>query len=269
MKRIFSIFIFLTIFGFHISEAEEWSVAKADSAYNVGNYDKAVEIYDSVACREGVSAAMLFNMGNAAYKSGDDAKAILCYRRALKLDPRNKRISENLRFLNSKIEDANKAELKGKKGNVSPDPVGFFGRVGEGITMNTPVNYWATFGVMAFLLGLASVVLYLFSSNVNMKKIGFFSSLIMFLFLIVFLIFSFMSASQFESKDKAILTEFRTILKEEPSTSGRETGSPLHRGTTVEILDETKSVEDQSIWYKVKLNSQNIGWVEQKDLEII
>ncbi|MDE5552760.1 MAG: tetratricopeptide repeat protein [Muribaculaceae bacterium] len=242
---------------------------RADSAYNRGEYDKAVELYKSAEVSEGTSAAMLYNLGNAYYKSGDEGHAMVSYMRAKRLDPRNSRINDNIKFLSSRVEDVNKAELKGKKGNVSPDPLSFFQRAGNTITRDTSSDYWAVFGALSFVILLGALAVYIFSPAVTLKKLGFFSAIIMFVFTVIFTIFALTAAHAFEKHDEVVLTAFKTTLKEEPDENAQAVGSPLHRGTLFTILEDERDHSGEPAWFKVKLNSDNIGWISASDVEII
>lgn len=243
--------------------------ADADSAYSKGDYGRAVEIYKKICDTEGVSAPLLYNLGNAYYKDGDEGLAMVCYLRARRLDPKNESINSNIRFLSSRIEDVNKSELKGKKGNVSPDPQSYFERLGAGISKNTSSNTWAIFGAAAFLITIMGVALYIFTPAVNIKKLGFFSSIIMSIFTLVFVIFAFAAAHQYNSKDEAVIVSFKAPMLETPAEGAHTTGVPLYRGTVLRVLDSEAGADGNVEWYKVRLNSDNIGWIKSGDLEII
>lgn len=271
MKRIYSLVV-TAVVGMILSfqsSAGDARLIEADSAYNRGEYDHAVELYQLTADSVGTSAEMLYNMGNACYKAGDDGHAMISYMRAKRLDPRNAKINDNIRFLASRIEDANKAELKGKKGNVSPDPLSFFQRVGQAITVDTASDYWAVFAAMAFIIMLAAIAVYIFSHPVNVKKLGFFSAIIMFIFTVIFTIFALCAAHVCDTHDEVVMTAFKTNLLEEPDENARPIGTPLHRGTVFKILDEEGDLDGKPVWYKVKLNNDNIGWISAIDVEII
>ena len=244
-------------------------VAEADTAYAHDDYDKAVSLYREVIGQTGPSASLLYNLGNAYYKSGNEGEARLCLERAKRLDPSNKSIDENIAYIAGRVEDANRAELKGKKGDVAPDEPGFFGRADRTISVDTSSNAWAEMAATAFILLVLAVALYLFSSNVRFKKIGFFSALIFIFFAVVFIVFAEMAASHFESKDEAVLMQFKQTLSAEPEADAPAVGFPLHRGTKLRILDTELDVDGKPGWYKVELNSSNIGWIAADDVTII
>lgn len=241
-------------------------VEEADSAYARGEYAKSESLYQKAIEENGATASLLFNLANACYKSGNEGYARLYLERAKRLDPSNDKIDNNLKYLSMRIDDANKAELKGKKGNVVPDEPGFFAKVGNSVAVDTSSDSWAEMAATAFILTILMLGLYFFSRNVYLKKIGFFSAIIFVCFTLVFVIFSEMAASHFENSRNVVLTSFKTSLTDEPSANSRKVGSPLHRGTKFSILDTELEPDGEIGWYKVKLNNANIGWVRASDV---
>lgn len=244
-------------------------IAEADTAYAHSDYDLTVKLYREVIDSVGPSASLLFNLGNAYYKSGNEGEARLCLERAKRLDPSDATISQNIDYIATRVEDANKAELKGKKGDVAPDEPGFFGRTDRKISVDTSSDAWAEMAATAFILLILALALYFFSPNVRWKKVGFFSALIFVFFSVIFVIFSEMAASHFESKDEAVLMQFKLTLSAEPETDGPAVGFPLHRGTKFTILDSELNADGKVGWYKVQLNHSNVGWVPADAIEII
>lgn len=139
----------------------------------------------------------------------------------------------------------------------------------KGVAVDTASNSWAEMAAMAFVLLILSVALYVFSTAVKMKKIGFFSSFIFLFFSVVFIIFAEMAASQFERKDEVVITSFKSTLLAEPESEAKSVGFPLHRGTKLLILDSGMNADGKIEWYKVKLNSNNIGWIPADAVSVI
>lgn len=257
------------VWGAVDDSAAERMIAEADSAYSRGDYERCITLYNNVLGQTGPSATLLYNLGNAYYRSGNEGEARLCLERAKRLDPSDKHINQNIEYLASRVEDANKAELKGKKGNVAPDALGFFGRIDRSISVDTASDSWAGMAAMAFVLLILALALYFFSTSVRFKKIGFFSALIFLFFSVVFVIFAEMAASHFESKDEAVLMQFKTTLSAEPEPDAPAVGFPLHRGTKVRILDSEMGVDGDIEWYKVELNHNNVGWLPADAINVI
>lgn len=247
------------------------TVSAADSAYNEGNYLLAIDIYNAVAEESGVSSALLFNLGNAYLKQEDYGNAMLCYQKAKKLDPANKRINTNLAYLSGKIEDANKAEQKGKRKKVSEDTPNFFQSVHTSVAQNTSSNTWAAWAAGSFLLFAACVCLYLFNSNVLMRKTGFFGGIILLGISMICLVCAYMGAAEVDNHDYGVILTFKAPLKTEPNsgTDMEKNEGVLTRGTKVRIISEETDADGVVNWYKVRLNSDYIGWLPAKDVAII
>lgn len=254
-----------------ISAQELPTVAAADSAYNNGNFQEAIEIYNAVAMEKGVSAPLLFNLGNAYYQEGDIANAMLCYQKAKKLDPSNKRINGNLKFISGKIEDANKAEQKGKRKKVTEDTPNFFQTVHTSVAKETSSNAWAGWAAAFFLLFAGCVCLYLFNSNVLMRKTGFFGGIILLGLSMVCLVCAYMGAAEVENHEYGVVVTYKAELQTEPNFNGDKSQNEgvLTRGTKVRIISEETDAEGNINWYKIRLNSDYIGWVEAKDIAVI
>lgn len=241
---------------------------QADSAYLKKNYDEAALLYEQALQQEGVSAGILYNLGNAYYKLGNDGMAMVCYERAKRLEPSNRLIDQNLHALASRVNDANKGLLQGKAGNVEPDRESFVGALYRMIAVDRSSNGWAVFAVMAFILFLGGLAMYIFTPNVLARKTGFFSALTFLGFTVVFLIFAFLGAARYKADDEAVLMDFTTELLRDPEVNSPASSMPLHKGTKLKIL-ETKTGTDGSEWLKVKLNADNVGWVKREGIEVI
>ncbi len=266
LRKIVMMFALLAAVAF---QAFPLSVMEADSAYNTGRYGEAVEMYKSIIEKQGTSAEILFDLGNAAYRDGDNGLAMLSYQRAHRLDPRAKEINNNLRYLENRVSDANRAELKGKRANVAPDDLSFFSSVHNAVAREVPSDVWAVYAAMAFILLVASLGVYFFTSNVVARKVGFFGSLIFLVFTVAFLCFSFMAAWQFDRKDEGVVTAFKTELLTEPSEQAKASAPPLVRGTKLQVLDTEDGAGGKAEWYKVRLNSDYVGWIRVADFELI
>lgn len=243
-------------------------LARADSAYMQNRFDDAAALYEQAMVKEGVSAGLLYNLGNTYYRLGKDGEAMVCYERARKLDPGNALINGNLQFLSSRVLEANKGSLMGKPGNVEPDHETFLDTLYRMIAVERSSNGWAVFAVMAFILFLGAMAMYVFTPNVLARKTGFFSSIAFLIFTVAFLIFGYLGAGQYTRDDEAILVEFTTQLLEQPVASAKPATTPLHKGTKLKIL-ETKKGADGTEWLRVKLNAENAGWIKKQSIEII
>jgi len=80
---------------------EEFSVI--NSLYEKGDYPGAISAYESLAGRYSIQCMSLYyNLANAYYRTNDLGRAILFYRKAQKLAPRDKDVAANLRIAQAK-----------------------------------------------------------------------------------------------------------------------------------------------------------------------
>lgn len=104
MKRniLVTLLLLFSIFSY---SAESFRISEANNLYTQENYKAADSLYQMILEEEGVSAALYYNLGNAKYKQGEIAPAILNYERALKLDPNNEDILFNLEMAKLQTKD--------------------------------------------------------------------------------------------------------------------------------------------------------------------
>ena len=79
------------------------SAEEAKKAYDAGQFRQALDYYVSKLDPEHISPALLYNMGNCFHQLGDYPRALICYERARRLQPRNSDISGNLELTRKKL----------------------------------------------------------------------------------------------------------------------------------------------------------------------
>lgn len=234
---------------------------QADSAYTADNFQEAAAAYQHVIKEEGTSAEILYNLGNCYYRMGKLGKAILSYERALRLDPTFDDARNNLEFINSKI-----ADRAGERGT-------FMGNALDSVANSAKSNTWSWLAFAFFVITLTGVVAYIFSSQVAVRKTGFFGGIVAFIACLCFIFLAFRSASIAMADDVAIVTAPSTIL----STSPREPKDRdqeamlLHEGTRVQILDSVRSTSDSisTLWYDVQVDNAHRAWINAAAVEKI
>ena len=78
--------------------AEPEIFAKAETAYKAGKFDEAAVAYDGILASGKFAPEISFNLGNVKYRQGKIGEAVLNYRRAWMLAPRDPDILANLHF---------------------------------------------------------------------------------------------------------------------------------------------------------------------------
>jgi tetratricopeptide (TPR) repeat protein len=251
MKKI-RVFIYTILIGINCWAQDPLEIkSDADSAYIKNDYTTAVRIYESLL-QQGESAEVYYNLGNSYYKSGDIARAILNYERALLLNPGNEDIHANLEIVRSKTVD---------KIDVAPEI--FFISWMKSLINSISINAWARWGITFFILLIVSLYFFIFSKQIKMKKTGFIGSIVCFLFVIC--------TNMFAAYQKKTLTNRNTAIIISPSVTIRST--PNENGTSLFILHEGSKVtiKDNSMknWKEITIEDGKVGWIPISDIEII
>lgn len=79
---------------------------QANKLYEQGKFADAAKTYESLRQQGQVSSELLFNLGNAYFKSGQTGRATLAYRQAELLAPRDPDLRANLSFVGGTVDGA-------------------------------------------------------------------------------------------------------------------------------------------------------------------
>lgn len=267
MKKIFAATIILLASAITAIARDVTAIAGADSAYANGEYAEAVAAYTGVASSQGVSSGLYYNIGNAYAKGGDYGNALVYYIRALRLDPSNKEAKSNIHYIEAKVNDANRAELKGKKLSVEPESPTFFSSLRAMISREHLSDTWATWAIVSFLMFMVCATLYVFTRKVAVRKIGFFGGIVCLGITLLTLSFAFMAAGYHTGE--GVITGSKVKLRREASLSSQESPAALTRGTRMTVLDSIPTDGKRADWYKVRLNSDYVGWIEASDFKTV
>ena len=96
MKKLIHILIFVLSFTAWAQNDSIFNIA--NEAYADGNYQEAQRLYQSILKDDEMSSELYFNLGNTHYKLENLAQSIYYYEKALKLNPKDEAILNNLSF---------------------------------------------------------------------------------------------------------------------------------------------------------------------------
>lgn len=80
-------------------------IAQGSLAYREGNFEKAIELWQTCVEQGFQSADLYYNLGNAYFRDGRVGFAILYYESALRLNPANEDYLHNLKFVQGLTKD--------------------------------------------------------------------------------------------------------------------------------------------------------------------
>lgn len=234
-------------------------VAAADSAYMNDDFLNAASLYNEAIQKLGPSAERYYNLGNAYYRSGLIGMSIVCYERALRLEPGNQDVRDNLEFVNSRITDR-------VNSNASfTDDVAF-----KAIALASP-NTWAWMALVCFVLAIAGVIVYFCVDAVALRKIGFFGAGILLLISIFLNVVACKTTNKVNGANEAVVVSPSVILSTTPRQPKDRTEEAmlLHEGTKVTIVDSIPGTGEDKMWYDVKVDDSHRAWVSSQAVEKI
>lgn len=221
---------------------------QANTAYADGNYAEAAALYRSLI-DEQPDAQVYYNLGNACFKQGELAQAILSYERALRLNPRDKDAQYNLEFAQSHITD-----------NITEQDF-FLSAWARAVRNGLGEHTWVVLSVVLFSLALAAILLFLLGRAPWLRKTAFYCAWVA---LIVSLMAGLNAASLHKRdsiRSEAVITQGVVNAKASPDRSGTDLFT-LHEGTKVTIR------ETLGEWCNIRVGG-NEGWIRLQNLERI
>ena len=225
--------------------------AEADSAYVNGNYQKAITQYESLL-KQGASAEIYYNLGNAYYRTENITRAVLNYERALLLSPGDGDIRFNLQIARSKTID-----------KIVPESEMFFVTWYRSLVNMMSVDGWGRTALVSLALVIVLFLVYLFSARVWMQKVGFFGGGVLLVLFVVSNFFAWQQSQNLLYRQGAIVVAPSVTVKSTPAQNGTDLFI-LHEGTKVIITDGS-----MKNWREVRLADGKKGWIESKKIEVI
>lgn len=248
---IWSFFIFFVIPSIDAQDNPQQNLVQANQFYQDQNYQSALDAYQELLDAGYCSKSLYYNLGNTHFQLGNKGKAVYYLEAASMLAPKDKTIQENLLFVKEQLSD----EI------IEIDVFPLF-VIWENIRQSLSSNTWALLGVLLFWTGIAGFILWLFGTNRNRKKQGFYLALGGLVLCILPFVMAFQSKKELTTAQKAVVMSENVPLKSAPNLDS-ETLFDLFEGATVQ------TVEPLQDWYNVRLANGFEGWVKIDQIEVI
>ena len=240
--------VFICFWGYSQNDA---LFDNATAAYNEGQYEKALELYDEILTNGEHSPALYFNMGNSYYKLNQIAPSIYYYEKALLLKPNDAEIKTNLAYAQNMTLDA-----------IEVLPETGLAKIYQRVTGKMSFDQWAYTAVLLLLLFVISYLTFYFLRYATHKRIAFIGSLTFLLLCIISTLFAFIQYKQFEEEQPAIIFSKEVSVKTEPNKRSEE-AFVLHEGAKVNVLDQLNDYK------KVQLADGKVGWVTEETIKLL
>ena len=252
LKRI--IYLLLLIASPLLAFSNDDSAApfkKGNEAYAKAHYKEAIAGYQKLVDGGYQSTAVYFNLGNAYYKTGDIASSLLYYEKAYKLSPGDEDIRFNIQLANSKTPD-----------KVDEAPEFFVTKWWHGFILAFSANTLAVLSVLLIIIGSLTLILYRFTNSVIVKKVSFYSALVLLFLGLCTIFIAGRQVSYFDSHREAIIFSSSVNVKSAPVTTSKSI-FVLHNGTKITFLEKNGD------WMKIHLANGNEGWIGVNDVKEI
>jgi tetratricopeptide (TPR) repeat protein len=265
MKRMIMLtVVFLTLIGLFAvnqtlllaksSATASDTMLTANQLYEAGQFAQAAQGYQQLVDQGYADSALFYNLGNAYFKQGDHGRAILYYRRAEQLAPRDPDVAANLELARAQTVDQLEAT----------DGEGFFSRLTQFVQGWLTLNELATITLGVWFLFAFLLIVFSGSKTGSAWRKGLQYGLVVTSLALAVGIFALASCLYAENNH----SEGLVVASEVNVTSGPGsqyvTEFTLHNGAEVNL------VETRGNWVRLALPGGELqGWAPASAVEAV
>ena len=249
MKKIF--FLLLIIANSVTAQNVDSLFVSANNLYKNGKFSEAIELYKEVESKALVSSELYYNLGNSYYKLNKVGPSIYYYEKALKLNPLNEDVKNNLIFAKRLALD-----------NIEQLPQTVLQKFNTNYLQKLSYNQWAVVVIVFSVLGSLLFLLFYFAEGSSKKRFYFTTSIVSFIILIASLFITYNQYNFSKNKVEAIVFAEKTEVRNAPTFNSEEVFT-LHEGTKVLVLDAVDN------WKKIKIIDGKIGWIIGNEIKVL
>lgn len=252
MKRVILIMaVVLMIAQVVFSQDTDKLFVAANNSYQKGDYISAIDSYKKIIAAGNESAELWFNLGNAYYKLNKTADAIVSFERAKQISPNDEDIEFNLKIANLRTID-----------RFQQMPKLFLFEWYESLKNMYSSDTWSFLAITFLWIAAITAAAFLLIWALSLRKILFGLSLASLVISVICLFSAFQKFTIEQTKDTAIIYKPSVYVKSSPDEKSTDLFI-LHEGTKVKLLDEVGQ------WKKIRLANGNLGWLKDKEIEVI
>jgi tetratricopeptide (TPR) repeat protein len=243
MKNLFASLCVLLFAGNIFAADVATDFSGANELYAKGKFAEAATAYEKILQAGPTSPALLFNCGNAEFKSGHLGKAIAAYRQAELISPRDAELRANLAFVRNQVQGAALHENRWQNwiGSLT---------LNEG-TLLAAVFFWALFALLAVRQIRPALAPKLRSATQLAVVAAIFSGAVL----------ALQAANHFNAA-VAVVTSAETTARSGPFDEA-QSAFTAHDGAELQVLDRHDD------WVQVANGAGKIGWLSRKQVEVL
>jgi len=249
-RLIFFVTLFLQIYTVGAQDLS-FLLQEGNKALSSKKYDAAISAYNNIIKEEKVSSSVYYNLANAYLGNNNIAQAIIYYERALKLDPLDRDIMNNLEIAKGKITDPIYA--------IEPF---FISKYWHKFTSLLSFKLWTILSILLFIGAIISLYFFLLGNTDKQNTLGRKCVIVATAIFFLTLLICVSRYMQLRSDDFAVVME-NTNRYEGPDERSISEESELSEGIKVRILDSYQE------WIQVSLPDLSQTWIEAKVVEKI
>jgi tetratricopeptide (TPR) repeat protein len=249
MKKI--LFLLLMIANTINAQNVDTLFVSANELYRNGDFEEAIKKYKKIESQEMVSSELYLNLGNAYYRLNKVGPTIFYYEKALKLDPLNVDVKNNLVFAKRLALD-----------NIKEVPKTVFQKFNTNYLQKLSYNEWAIVAVVFSFSTSIFFLFFYFGYSSGRKRIYFTTSGISLILLILSIFITNGQYSLTKKNKEAIVFVQKTEVRNAPTLNSEEIFT-LHEGTKIIVLDAIDN------WKKIKLVDGKQGWIIADEIKLL
>jgi hypothetical protein len=237
--------------GRAVSDSQELNSLfdEACDLYEESEFEGALRILESLTSDGVRDAAVYYNLGNCYYQMGEVGKAVVNYRRAHVLAPRDENTEANLAFLRASVgfrdttEWFDIAKVTGLPGEIASP------------------REWQVFFFVAYYLSAACLLAVLFVGG-TVRRYAVRVMGILIVLAIASWVFADQGLSRFSASREGAVIVDRSEFMSGPGAAFDELAR-LPDGVEITLVARS------GIWVEVRLPTGEIGWLKETDIETI
>lgn len=248
---IFCLF-FLPSTGTGTSEIES-IFQQGNAFYQQGKYEEAIAVYQQILDQDFSSGILYYNLGNAYYRLGDNARAILNYERAKKYMPNDPDLDVNLHLAQLNVQD-----------KITPVPDVIFTVIWKWILHRFSLHEWIRVFLSIYILfGLSiSAWILIARERGRLRNALRYGAMVLGLMTGGSAVCLGSIYQNIYATNTAIVLDEKAIVRSEPNQNSDEVFT-IHTGTKFHIRRQVNG------WLEIRIANGNIGWIPNTGFERI